>query len=173
VYVTNEVVTLTPVYHEVTDPVYSPGARLLVKTPLDSVDLGVLTVIRDGAADYVINDYFQMRTISFDGRTPDYVTTGKFDIVHDLVDVITSGIKGFTFNANGSTNVPPSGTYFDVQGFNTDRESGLVEGGSIIARSVSRASSTTVAGTGQVGVTNGFAVLHGTISATRGKHETR
>jgi hypothetical protein len=173
VYLTNTVVAAVPVFTLVTNPVYSTSAKLILKTQLGTNDSPPLVIIRDGLlpTDFVIADYFQIRSISFDNRPLDLTVSGKFDIVHDIEDVTRSSIKGFTFNSNSATNFPPTGTYFDVQGFTTEQSSALIENGQLIDRSVSRSASSSVAGTGQLGTPANFMVLRGTISLGRGKHE--
>jgi hypothetical protein len=175
VYTTNVVVEAVQVPTYYSNVVYSSSAKLLIKDRIDTNGLPSLLVIRDGvpSVDYVINDYFQIRPISFDGRSQNFVFSGKVDIVHDLVDGTNFRIRGFTFNSKGLTNTPPQDSFFDVSGFATDRVGSLTEKGVIIGTRITLSSSTPVAGTGQLAGTNNFAVLRGTISTGQGKHEVQ
>jgi hypothetical protein len=172
-YITNTTVMAIPVYTAVSNPVYSAGAKLLFKTQLGTNNTAPLIVIRDGSgpSDYVISNYFQMQTVGFNGLNQEVVTSGKFDIVHDVEDIITSSIREYRFNENGLASFPPTNSYFEVQGITTEHRSALIENNVAIDEGASRSLSSTVAGTGQIHDPNGFAVIRGTISAGNGKHE--
>ncbi len=174
ILVTNTVTEAVPAFATVVPPAFSPSARLLLLDVLGTNGFGPLPVIRDGQppADYAITNYFQVRNVSFDGRTNAAVVTGRFDVFHNLEAVTETSVKEFLFNPNGFTNAPPT-VYFDVQGLATERRSGLTQRTNVIDRGVSKGLSVNVAGTGQIGSTNGFAIVRGTVTANGGKHEVR
>jgi hypothetical protein len=174
-FATNNVVKAVPVFTPATIASYSPKAKLLLLEPLGANSLSPLVVIRDGdpSVDYNIADYLQFGRVSFDGRANDVVTAGRFELAHDLVSVTDYGVYRLVFDAAGLKVWPPSGTYFDVQGFATGHRSSLVEKGQVIDNSIIKSAVAKVAGTGQLANTNGFAVLNGVIMINGGKHQTQ
>jgi len=174
-YTTNNVVMALPVFTRKINASYSPKARLLLLEPLGTNGLSSLVIVRDGEppVDYSVSDYIQLAKVSFDGRTNDLVTAGRLDLAHNLLSVTDYSVQRLAFDENGFKVWPPPGTYFDVQGLDTQRRFSLIEKGQVIDNSVMKSGVTKVAGTGQVANTNGFTVLSGLIMISGGKHETR
>jgi hypothetical protein len=174
-YTTNQVVMAIPVFTPRINAAYSPKARLLLLEPLGANGLSPLVIIRDGdpPVDYSVTDYVQLEKVSFDGRTNHLVTAGRFDVAHNLLSVTDRSVQRLAFDDNGFKVWPPPGTYFDVQGFDTERRFSLIEKGQVIDNSVTKSAVSRVAGTGQLAHTNGFTVLNGLIMISGGKHEIR
>jgi len=154
----------------------STGAKIVILGPLGSKNSAPIVAVRPNpavAAYYSIDDYLRISPVAFDARTNETaLTAGRIDISHDLVSTRATSIRRFIFNSNTATNTPPTGAYFDVQGFTTELESSLIEKGQVIDVSVSRGAVSSVAGSGQF-ATNSFSVLRGTIALSGGKHEVQ
>jgi hypothetical protein len=174
-YTTNTIAMAIPAFTPKINASYSPKARLLLLEPLGTNGLSPLVIIRDGEppVDYSVTDYIQLAKVSFDGRTNDLVTAGRFDLAHNLLSVTDYSVQRLVFDENGFKVWPPLGTYFDVQGLDTERRFSLIEKGQVIDNSVMRSATSRVVGTGQFANTNGFTVWSGLITISGGKHEIR
>jgi hypothetical protein len=95
------------------------------------------------------------------------VTAGRFDLAHNLLSISDYCVQRLAFDENGGKIWLPLGTYFDVQGLDTERRFSLIEKG-VMKSAVAR-----VAGTGQLANTNGFTVLNDLVTISGGKHEIR
>ena len=174
--ITNHVVEAIPQYIAVTNTPFSSRARLLRLQPIGfNRQSEPFFVIRDGpgSPDYVINNYLQAHSVSHDGRLNPSVKSGRFDIVNGLESTSEYLINQFVFDADGSIAFPPGGTYFNVQGYTTQGNTSVTRGTNVIDGSVIRSSVTSAAGTGQLGGSTNFAVMHGTIALQNGRFETR
>ncbi len=176
--VTNEVIGVYPTFNSVTNVVFSRRAQLLVKQPLGTNVLSqfgtnspTLVVIRDGGKDYSISDFFQTSLVSFDGRLNNTIASGQLDLTHHLSAISVNSVRRFILDANAFAVWPPTGTYFDVQGYATDMHSSITLKSAIVVGDFVRSSTANVAGTGQFGTTNSFALIRGSISWTGGKRE--
>ena len=174
-YTTNNITMALPVFTPTTVAAYSPKARLLLLEPLGTNGLSPLIVIRDGEppVDYNVTDYVQLSSTSFDGRTDGFVTAGRLDLAHNLLSVTDYGIQRLVFDENGFRVWPPLGTYFDVQGLDTERRFSLIEKGRVIDNSVMKSAISRVAGKGQIARTNGLAVVSGLILISGGRHQVQ
>ena len=174
-YTTNNITMALPVFTPTTVAAYSPKARLLLLEPLGTNGLSPLIVIRDGEppVDYNVTDYVQLSSTSFDGRTDGFVTAGRLDLAHNLLSVTDYGIPRLVFDENGFRVWPPLGTYFDVQGLDTERRFSLIEKGRVIDNSVMKSAISRVAGKGQIARTNGLAVVSGLILISGGRHQVQ
>jgi len=172
-FTTNTITYAVPAFREITLN-FSADSKLLLLQPLGTNNLDTLLVIRDprSTPDFEVSRYFQRGPWNFDGRTNGVVTEGRFDIVHNLVSATEFSNQRLAFDDNAFTAAPPAGTHFEVQGFGQDRQFSLIEHGQIIGHRVRRLATIAVAGTGQVGGTNGFVVLRGNIRISGGRHET-
>jgi len=173
-FTTNPVVMAYPIFTPTIKTTYSAQAKLLVLQPLATNEQSSLVVIRDGAppVDYYVGAYFQIAKVSFDGRSNNSVSQGRFDLVHDLLDATDYSIENVIFDDGGFSVSPPAGTYFNVQGFSREQQFSVISGGVVLANEVTKSAVMAVAGTGQVN-TNGFTVLRGVIALTGGKHEIK
>ena len=151
------------------------AARIVLLSPLGAEDFTPIIAVcpspKFPQMYYSLEDYLQIATVAFDGRTNGgTVTSGRLDIAHGLASTSINSIRRFTFNSNTFTDAPPTGTFFDVQGFATEQESDLVEHGLVVNGAVSTGMVSSVAGTGQVSGAAFFGVVRGTITLTNGKH---
>jgi hypothetical protein len=172
-YTTNVITWAVPTFTPAGNFSVSSMARLMVLEPVGTNGLSRLMIVRDGSVDYDVSGYFQFGKVSFDGRSNNFVTEGRFDVEHDLVQAANYCIEGLRFDSSGFALQPPTGTYFDVQGMARERKFSLTKGTEIIDHRLTRSELTTVAGTGQMGGTNGFAVLQGRVALTGGTYEVK
>jgi hypothetical protein len=171
---TNDVTEAVPVYLEPTNVAFSDKARLVWMQPVGyNRDWEPFVVVQDGGVDYAINNYLQARMVSFDGRSEPSVLSGRKDLVHDLVAYSSTSVRQFVFDPNALSAWPPTGAYFDVQGWSSTQESGLTAGTNVLANRVIRSSVISPAGTGKWGNPPNFATIRGTVTLSGGRRETR
>ena len=176
-HVTNQYTVAYPVFSPVTFS-NTPAAKIFVLTPLGYENYAPIVAVCPDPhlpqALYSIDAYVQILTAAFDGRSSGAtLTSGQVDIAHDLAATSTTSIREFVFNGNTFADSPPTGNYFDVQGFTTEQQHDLVENGVVVNGSVPRSAVSSVAGTGQIGGPGTFTILHGTISFSNGKRESQ
>jgi len=170
VVVTNTVSYAVPLFRQTVGS-FSSSSKLLLFEPLVNTNLSSMVVVRDSLTDYDVSRYFQFAPSNFDARTNGVVTQGRFDIAHDLVSATEFSNQRFAFDDTGFTTAPPTGTHLEVQGFWQDKQFSLIENGKVLGNKVRRLATMSAAGTGQVGGTNGFVVLHGNIRISGGRRE--
>lgn len=153
----------------------TPDAKLVLLVPLSEEEFRPFVAVCLGpkapGTYYSIDDYLRISTVAFDARTTNAtLSSGRLNEAKGSASLTTTSIRRFTFNSNTFADAPPTGTCFDVQGLTTERDSDLVERGRITASSVARGAISSVAGTGQIGSTNAFSILRGTIILSNGRH---
>lgn len=174
-HVTNQVTAAYLTYTPVTF-LNSPRAIIEVVTPLAGQSFAPFIVVCPDPslpqAIYSIDNYLQMSTASFNGAGTNAVaTSGRLDTSHGLAVTSSASVREFIFNSNDFGDYPPSGTYFDVQGFTTEQSHDVIQDGVVLGGSVPQNAASLVAGTGQLNGTAGFGVLRGTITLGTGRHE--
>ncbi len=153
---------------------FSSAARLLLVESLGVNSPGPIPVIRDGVTptDYSISDYFSVRNVGVSPSAPSAVVkSARYDTLHGLVDSTEATVKSYVFDdqSTGSS----GHIFFDLQGLASEHVASVTRTNTVLGARAGGRLSANVSGVGQLGATNEFNIIRGTVTAGDGKLEVK